>query len=115
LHDAAGRTNDRDTALRAALALDPTDGETRELSARWGVGLGLVHRGEVYTSTDNTVTLPGYARVDAAVYCELGFGLRAQLNVENLADVDYFASANNNTNITPGSPRAARLALTARF
>jgi catecholate siderophore receptor len=86
-----------------------------ELSARWGVGLGLVHRGEVYTSTDNTVTLPGYARVDAAVYCELGFGLRAQLNVENLADVDYFASANNNTNITPGSPRAARLALTARF
>jgi len=37
LHDAAGRLNDRDTALRAALALDPTDGETRELSARWGV------------------------------------------------------------------------------
>jgi tetratricopeptide (TPR) repeat protein len=37
LHDAAGRLNDRDVALRAALALDPTDGETRELSARWGV------------------------------------------------------------------------------
>jgi tetratricopeptide (TPR) repeat protein len=37
LHDAAGRHNDRDTALRAALTLDPTDGETRELSARWGV------------------------------------------------------------------------------
>jgi tetratricopeptide (TPR) repeat protein len=37
LHDAAGRLNDRDTALRAALTLDPTDGETRELSARWGI------------------------------------------------------------------------------
>ena len=37
LHDAAGRNNDRDAAVRAALALDPTDGETRELAARWGV------------------------------------------------------------------------------
>jgi tetratricopeptide (TPR) repeat protein len=37
LHDAAGRLNDRDVAVRAALALDPTNGETRELSARWGI------------------------------------------------------------------------------
>jgi tetratricopeptide (TPR) repeat protein len=37
LHDAAGRLNDRDVAVRAALALDATDGETRELAARWGV------------------------------------------------------------------------------
>ena len=37
LHDAAGRLNDRDAAVRAALALDSTDGETRELSARWGI------------------------------------------------------------------------------
>ena len=37
LHDAAGRISDRDAAVRSALALDPTDGETRELAARWGV------------------------------------------------------------------------------
>src|SRR6185369_4203962 len=37
LHDAAGRLNDRDAAMRAALALDPTDGETREMAARWGI------------------------------------------------------------------------------
>jgi tetratricopeptide (TPR) repeat protein len=37
LHDAAGRLGDRDAAVRSALALDPTDGETRELSARWGI------------------------------------------------------------------------------
>jgi len=37
LHDTAGRHQERDVAMRAALALDPTDGETRELSARWGV------------------------------------------------------------------------------
>ena len=40
IHDAAGRLNDRDAALRAALALDPTDGETKELAARWGVSGG---------------------------------------------------------------------------
>ena len=40
LHDVAGRTDDRDAAVRAALALDPTDGETRELAARWGVATG---------------------------------------------------------------------------
>ena len=40
IHDAAGRLNDRDASLRAALALDPTDGETKELSARWGVSGG---------------------------------------------------------------------------
>ena len=31
------RSSERDAAMRAALALDPTDGETRELAARWGV------------------------------------------------------------------------------
>jgi len=40
IHDAAGRLNDRDASLRAALALDPTDGETKELAARWGVSGG---------------------------------------------------------------------------
>ncbi len=37
MHDVAGRINERDAAVRAALALDATDGETRELAARWGV------------------------------------------------------------------------------
>jgi tetratricopeptide (TPR) repeat protein len=37
IHDAAGRTGERDACVRAALALDGTDGETRELAARWGI------------------------------------------------------------------------------
>jgi tetratricopeptide (TPR) repeat protein len=37
LHDEAGRNAERDAAVRAALALDPTDGETREMAARWGI------------------------------------------------------------------------------
>lgn len=86
-----------------------------EVSPTWGLGLGVVQRGEVFTSTDDSVTVPGFTRVDAAVFYTLNERLRAQLNVENLFDTDYYASAHSNTNITPGSPRAIRLSWTTRF
>jgi tetratricopeptide (TPR) repeat protein len=50
LHDAAGRLNDRDTAMRAALALDGTDGETREMAARWGISVSAVRVRNVSSS-----------------------------------------------------------------
>lgn len=86
-----------------------------DLASRWSVGLGIVTRSEMFTSTDNTVRLPGYARIDAAVFYSITRGIRAQVNVENLFDEGYFLSAHNNTNITPGSPRAVRVSLTTRF
>jgi catecholate siderophore receptor len=86
-----------------------------DLSPAWGFGLGAIHRGEIFTSTDNTVTVPAFTRVDAAVFYTVSQRVRAQLNVENLFDTDYFATANSNTNITPGSPRAIRLSWTTRF
>jgi catecholate siderophore receptor len=79
------------------------------------VGLGLIHRGDVFTSTDNTVILPSFFRVDAGVFFNLNATFQAQLNVENLFDEDYYSSAHSNTNITPGSPRAFRVALNTRF
>jgi catecholate siderophore receptor len=86
-----------------------------DFSRRWGAGVGVIHRSEVFTSTDNRVVLPSFTRVDAALFCSLGAKLRAQLNVENLFDVDYYSYAHSNNNITPGSPRALRAALTTRF
>jgi catecholate siderophore receptor len=53
--------------------------------------------------------------MDAGVFIDLTSNLRGQLNVENLFDADYHASAHNNDNITPGSPRGVRVALTTRF
>lgn len=85
-----------------------------DLSSAWGIGLGVIHRGAIFASTDNAVTLPGFTRVDAGLFATFG-RLRGQLNVENLLDERYYAHAHNNNNITPGSPRAARVALTARF
>jgi catecholate siderophore receptor len=85
------------------------------ISDRWDVGLGLLHRGDIFTSTDNTVTLPAFTRVDAAVFFTLSRQVRLQVNVENLFDTSYYAFSHNNNNNTPGSPIAVRAAVTTRF
>jgi catecholate siderophore receptor len=41
--------------------------------------------------------------------------MRLQLNVENLLGANYYINADSNTNISPGAPRALRVALTTRF
>jgi catecholate siderophore receptor len=86
-----------------------------QFTPAWGVGLGLMYQSEMFTSTDNTVTLPSFTRVDAAVFYSLNDRIQAQLNVENLLDEDYFAYAHNNNNITPGSPLSVRAGVTVAF
>lgn len=82
---------------------------------RLGAALGVVARSAMYAAIDDRVTLPGYVRLDAAVFLDLFADLRLQVNVENLLDRAYWANANSNTNISPGSPRAVRAAVHARF
>ena len=86
-----------------------------EVTSRIAAGVGFVHRGDVFAASDNLVTLPAFTRVDAALFWTVTGRIRAQVNVENLSDTKYFASAHNNTNILPGSPRAIRVAMTTRF
>jgi catecholate siderophore receptor len=78
---------------------------------RLGAGLGLVHQTRMFASIDNAVTLPGFTRVDAAVFVTLSQMLRAQLNVENLFDERYYPTSHGNNNIAPGAPRALRFSL----
>jgi catecholate siderophore receptor len=95
-----------------------------DFTPMWGAGLGVIYRSKMYASTEQiasgsdpypNVTLPGYTRVDAAVFMTLSKRMSAQLNIENLFDKKYYANANSNTNITPGSPRAVRVSLNAAF
>ncbi|MDE2407767.1 MAG: TonB-dependent siderophore receptor [Xanthomonadaceae bacterium] len=81
----------------------------------FGAGLGLVYRGALYASVDNQVTLPAFTRVDAALYWTLNPALQLQLNVENLGNIRYFASANSNNNISPGAPRSAWVSVNFRY
>ena len=86
-----------------------------DVTPRLADALGVLYRGDVFTSTDNLVVLPDWTRVDAALYYDVTPMLRAQVNIENLFDEHYYLNAHSNTNITPGSPRAVRIALTTRF
>jgi catecholate siderophore receptor len=82
---------------------------------RWAAALGIIHRSQMFAAADNGVTLPEFTRVDGGIFFDVNARLRAQVNVENLFDADYFASAHNNNNITPGGPRAIRFSVTARY
>jgi catecholate siderophore receptor len=86
-----------------------------QVRPKLGVGLGIVHRADMFAAVDNSVILPSYTRVDAAFYYTLTERMRFQANVENLLDRRYYINADNNNNISPGSPRAVRMGLTARF
>ncbi|MEN3328095.1 MAG: catecholate siderophore receptor [Acidobacteriota bacterium] len=82
---------------------------------RFGLGLGLIHRSDMFAAIDNAVILPGYTRADAAVFFSITERWRLQANFQNLFDNTYYLNADGNNNITPGAPRGARIALIARF
>ncbi|BBA32028.1 TonB-dependent siderophore receptor [Methylocaldum marinum] len=86
-----------------------------DITPHWGVGLGAVYRSEMYAATDNRVRLPGFLRFDGAVYYTVNDNVQVQVNVENLFDKEYYASAHSNNNIMPGSPIVATAALRVRF
>jgi|CXWL01.1.fsa_nt_gi catecholate siderophore receptor len=80
-----------------------------------GAAFGVIHRDSMFTSLTNRVSLPDFTRVDAALFAQFTKRFRGQLNIENLFDTKYFAAAQNDFNITPGSPIAVRATLIANF
>ena len=80
-----------------------------------GAGLGLIARSKSYASISNNVTLPSYARLDAAVYYKIWGGMEAQVNLENILGADYFPTAHNDNNIGPGAPRTLKGTIAYRF
>jgi catecholate siderophore receptor len=76
-----------------------------------GVGLGVIARSKSYASISNLVKLPGYTRLDAALFYQFTPKIGAQINVENLLGEDYFPSSNGDNNIAPGAPTTVRAAL----
>jgi catecholate siderophore receptor len=86
-----------------------------QLAPKLAVGLGVIRRSDVYATIDDSVTLPGYTRVDAAVYYTFSERWRIQVNAENLLNKKYYLNADSNTNISPGAPFAVRASLVIKF
>ena len=68
-----------------------------------GFGAGVFFVGDRQGDLNNSFEIPGYTRVDAAVYYKRG-NFRAALNFENLFDIRYFESAQNRNIVNPGAP-----------
>lgn len=86
-----------------------------QVNDMWAAGVGVIHYDNFYATSDDTVRLPAFTRVDAAVYFKLNEMWRAQVNVENIFDTRYYATADAANNISPGAPRAFRVKATANF
>mgnify|MGYP003893560961 CR=1 FL=1 len=89
-----------------------------EMDETWSAALGVVSRSDMFAATPTTSTavkLPGYARLDAAIYANINKQTKLQLNIENLLDKTYYQSAHNNNNIMYGYPLTARATVTYTF
>jgi len=86
-----------------------------QITPTLGLGLGVIYQDPMFAAIDDAVTLPSYTRFDAAAYYTVSPHFRLQANLENLFDKTYFATANGNNNITPGSPRAFRVSALTSF
>jgi catecholate siderophore receptor len=86
-----------------------------DLSDRIGVAVGVTHQSESFASISNAVVLPAFTRVDAGLFFKLTDQVEAQVNIENLLGEDYFPTAHNDNNITPGAPLNARFTLRVGF
>ena len=85
------------------------------VASNFGLGVGVIYQDEMFAAIDNAVTLPSFTRFDAGGYYTIARHFRVQVNVENLFDQNYYATAHSNNNISPGSPRAVRAAVVTDF
>lgn len=120
-----GYTNQRSKILKADKNVgNSVEGVPEEQFSLWtkyqftemfGAAVGVIHQSDHFASSGNKVTVPGYTRVDAAFFADINEKWSAQLNIENLFDKDYFASAHNDNNISPGAPLSAYVTVKAKF
>ncbi|GAA4647586.1 hypothetical protein GCM10023115_55480 [Pontixanthobacter gangjinensis] len=85
------------------------------ITKKFDIGLGAIHRGQQFTSFSNAVVLPSYWRFDAAAFYEVSDTVSVQINVENLFDKRYYASAHGDNNIQPAEPFSVRFGIRVKM
>jgi catecholate siderophore receptor len=86
-----------------------------QFTPMWSAALGIIYFGDSFAANDDTVRLPGFVRFDAAIYAKIDETWSAQLNIENIFNKGYWASADGDNNISPGQGRTIRVTARARF
>jgi len=86
-----------------------------QFNTTWAAALGVIYFSDSFASSDDSVRLPGFVRFDAAIYAKINESWRAQLNVENIFNKGYWATADGDNNISPGQARTIRLKAIYKF
>jgi iron complex outermembrane receptor protein len=82
-----------------------------------GFGAGIFYVGERHGDFENTFTLPDYTRTDMMVSYQprLMPNVKARITIENVFDVEYFESSDDNVSVRPGSPITVHGTMAVRF
>ena len=87
-------------------------------SSEWAAGVGIIHQTDSLPRPTTPCCCPASPGSTppstASTACRTHAG-ELQINVENIFDTRYYATADGNNNITPGSPRAVRGAIRVNF
>ena len=86
-----------------------------DFTDRLGLAVGAVRQSQQFATISNAVRMPGFTRIDAALFYKLSDAAQLQLNFENLTDADYFPNAHTDNNISTGAPLNARLGVKLKF
>ncbi|MCC6202304.1 MAG: TonB-dependent receptor [Gammaproteobacteria bacterium] len=89
-----------------------------DFNRSFGIGVGLVHQSSQFAAirnATNVTRLPGFTRIDAALFFNATDTLQVQANIENLFDQEYFSDAHNNNNISSGAPINGRISVRMKF
>ncbi|MCJ2072826.1 TonB-dependent siderophore receptor [Methylobacterium sp. J-030] len=81
----------------------------------WNVGAGITYVGRRTGDLNNSYTVGGYARLDAAVFYDFNEHARFSINLRNLTDRRYIEQPFNQFNNLPGAPFSVLATITARL
>jgi catecholate siderophore receptor len=88
---------------------------TYQLPRGFRFGFGGYARSKTFTSANNLVTLPGYARFDASLSWQSEKHYEIAFNLKNLLNKRYYETSNGDNNIMPGSPINGSVTLRYRW
>lgn len=81
----------------------------------WNVGGGITYVGRRTGDLNNSYTVGGYARLDAAVFYDFDEHARFSLNARNLTDRRYIEQPYDPFNNAPGAPLSVLATITAKL
>lgn len=88
---------------------------TYQLPKQLTIGFGGNARSKTFTSTNNLITLPGFARFDASLSWKSEKHYEVAFNIKNILDRKYFETAHNDNQIMPGAPVNGSVSLRYRW